>query len=145
MIRVTEAAEPVRFKACVTIPGLRALAEMVGEKPKRDAGRRFNTIASKREDIPTEKFPPYWTNVLADLMNAYDQTCAYSCFRIHEVTGWRSVDHFAPKSRKWDQDYHGIWQTMKRSEPCEVKGILEEYDSERMSRALHATAKHIVK
>ena len=38
-------------------------------------------------------------------MKVYHQICAYSCFRIHEVTGAVSVDHFAPKSRAWDRVY----------------------------------------
>ena len=35
----------------------------------------------------------------------YNEVCAYSCFRIHPVTGSSSVDHMAPKSRAWDQVY----------------------------------------
>jgi hypothetical protein len=38
-------------------------------------------------------------------MMAYGRICAYSCFRIHPVTGSRSVDHIAPKPRAWDQVY----------------------------------------
>lgn len=105
MIRVTPAVEPLDFRKRVTTPGLLAIAEMVGEKPMRGAGRRFQKVASKREDIPSKSFPAYWTQALDDLMEAYDRTCAYSCFRIHEVTGWRSADHFAPKSTKWDKVY----------------------------------------
>jgi hypothetical protein len=105
MIRVALADEPVGFDARVRSPGLRATAEMVGEKPKRNAGKRFKKIAKKREDIPPDQFPPYWTEALDDLMQAYRHICAYSCFRIHEVTGARSVDHFAAKSRSWDKVY----------------------------------------
>ena len=46
-----------------------------------------------------------WTEALDDLMTAYDKVCAYSCFRIHPVTGSRSVDHLVPKSQTWDQVY----------------------------------------
>src|SRR5207249_1405577 len=93
------------FDEAVRVPGLRAIAEMVGEKPLRNAGRRYRKIADRREDIPADEFPPYWTESLNDLMKLYDRVCAYSCFRIHAVTGSRSVDHFAAKSRRWDRVY----------------------------------------
>jgi hypothetical protein len=38
-------------------------------------------------------------------MAAYHQICAYSCFRIHPVTGAQSADHFAPKSQSWRKVY----------------------------------------
>ena len=78
---------------------------MVGEKPHRPGGRRFTVIAKERKDIPAEKFPPYWTEALDDLMTAYDCICAYSCFRIHPITGSRSVDHMVAKSRAWNRVY----------------------------------------
>jgi hypothetical protein len=105
MIRVTPAAEPASFHERVRAPGLRAVAEMVGERPPRSAGRRFKVRASRREDINSDDFPPYWTEALDDLMVAYDRICAYSCFRIHPVTGSRSVDHMVAKSRRWDMVY----------------------------------------
>jgi len=108
MIRVTPAPEPAAFDKLVRKPGLRAIAEMVGERPLRKAGRRFQKVADRREDISPEKFPDYWTKVLDDLMSAYDQICAYSCFRIHPVTGSRSVDHMAAKSRAHDQVYEWL-------------------------------------
>lgn len=46
--------------------------------------------------------------MLDALMRAYNETCAYSCFRIHRVTGAASVDHMAPKSRTWDQVYEWL-------------------------------------
>jgi hypothetical protein len=105
LIRVEKANEPLSFNERVRIPGLRVIAEMVGEKPQRTAGKRFKKIADQRDDIPAKEFPPYWTEALNDLMEAYDWTCAYSCFRIHPVTGRRSVDHFAAKSRQWEKVY----------------------------------------
>ncbi len=68
MIRVIPAPEPPAFDKRVRKPGLRAIAEMVGEKPYRRGGRRFQKLADRREDIPAEKFPPYWTEALDDLM-----------------------------------------------------------------------------
>jgi hypothetical protein len=38
-------------------------------------------------------------------MTAYNRICAYSCFRIHPVTGGRSVDHMAPRSCAHDKVY----------------------------------------
>lgn len=105
MIPVTTATEPSTFESQVRTPGLRAIAERVGEKPKRTAGKAFTKLATRREDIPSSAFPTYWTLCIDDLMTAYDFICAYSCFRIHKVTGAASVDHMAPKSRRWDRVY----------------------------------------
>jgi hypothetical protein len=107
LIRVQPAPEPGGFDAAVREPGLRALAEFVGERPKvpRKGGRSFTKVARRREEIPPERLPSYWTRALDDLMQAYQRVCAYACFRIHPVTGARSVDHMAPKSRAWDRVY----------------------------------------
>lgn len=107
MIPVTPAPIPPSFDTSVRDRGLRALAELVGEPPPKPRleGRPFKKIADRREDIPPDKLPPYWTNALDDLMEAYQRICAYSCFLIHPVTGARSVDHMAPKSRAWDRVY----------------------------------------
>jgi hypothetical protein len=105
MIPVVMQEEPKSFDQDVRVPGKLAIAELVGEKPKRSAGKRFQKKADRREDIPSSAYPPYWRQCLADLMEAYDYTCAFSCFRIHPVTGAPSVDHMAPKSRQWDKIY----------------------------------------
>ncbi|MEX1362238.1 MAG: hypothetical protein AB1Z98_03885 [Nannocystaceae bacterium] len=107
MIGVEPAEEPPSFEERVRVPGNRALAEKVGERPPvpRTKGRPFKKIASRREDIPPDELPSYWTRALDDLMVRYHHVCAYACFRIHPVTGARSVDHMAPKSRAWDRVY----------------------------------------
>jgi hypothetical protein len=107
MIPVAKAPAPRGFDRQVRQPGLRAIAELVGKAPpyKRAAGKPFKKIASRERDIPAARFPPYWTEALDDLMAAYHEICAYSCFRIHPVTGARSADHFAPKSRIWRHVY----------------------------------------
>jgi hypothetical protein len=104
---VAKAPKPPGFDEKVLRPGLIAIAEMVGKKPPypRKRGRACKKIAERERDIPPEKFKPYWTEAIDDLMKAYDEICAYSCFRIHRVTGAGSVDHFAPKSRSWRQVY----------------------------------------
>jgi hypothetical protein len=105
MIHVAAALEPKQFDEKVRMPGLRAIAEMVGEKPKRKAGPRFKKKAARREDLSPSDFPAYWTECLSDLMKGYREVCAYSCFRIHPVTGAHTVDHMAPKSRNWNRVY----------------------------------------
>ncbi len=78
---------------------------MVGETLPPRRGRPRTARATRREDIKSSDFPPYWTNSLDDLMIAYQEICAYTCFRIHDVTGGRSVDHFAAKSKAWHKVY----------------------------------------
>ena len=79
MIPVARAEEPETFDARVRRPGRIALARSV--------------VAGVGADLR-----PLWREALPDLMAAYDQVCAYSCFRIHPTTGAGSVDHFIPKS-----------------------------------------------
>lgn len=122
MIHVAPAEEPATFDATVRRRGLLAIAEMTGKPPphRRTAGRSFKqrtrTVVqadgttveiniTQEVDLPSSEFPVYWTEALDDLMEAYGHVCAYSCFRIHPVTGSRSVDHMAPKSRAWDRVY----------------------------------------
>ncbi len=107
MIPVKATKKPKNFDEKVRNPGLRAIAEMVGKTPAypRTGGKAFKKIAKRQCDIPADKFPAYWTEVLDELFTAYNEICAYSCFRIHPVTGARSVDHFAPKSTNWREIY----------------------------------------
>jgi hypothetical protein len=113
VIPVTRAPKPKQFDDKVRRPGLRAIAEMVGRPTpyKRTAGKPFKKIAARERDIPTARFPAYWTEALDDLMNAYHKICAYTCFRIHPVTGARSADHFAPKSIHWRKVY--VWSNYR--------------------------------
>ncbi len=102
MIRVTPAPEPPDFDAKVRQPGLLAIAEMTGQMPThpRKSGKAFEPRTRKEvqsdgtsisvridrpEDLPSSEFKPYWTEAINDLMRAYDEVCAYSCFRIHPV------------------------------------------------------------
>jgi 5-methylcytosine-specific restriction endonuclease McrA len=106
MIPVAKAPEPADFDLKVRQPGLRLLNELTGVlvlSPRR--GPLREVVASRKDQIPPTKYKPYWTDCLGDLMTAYDDVCAYTCFRIHPVTGARSVDHFFPKSQSWDQVY----------------------------------------
>jgi hypothetical protein len=113
VIPVGPAEEPPSFDKRVRKPGLLAIAEMAGKSPphKRAGGRPFAKIVSREHDIPARFFPTYWRRALDDLMSAYNEICAYSCFRIHPVTGARSADHFAAKSRDWRAVYE--WENYR--------------------------------
>jgi hypothetical protein len=102
MIHVTPAPEPGSFQK-IRKKGLRAIRELAGETPTRK--KPLKPIATERHLIPPDKFPTYWTEALDDLMEAYDLVCAYSCFRIHPVTGAGSVDHMVAKSKAWNRVY----------------------------------------
>lgn len=106
MIRVELAPEPADFNSKVRQPGLRAMAELVGEPnlPKR-RGRKREVIASSRDEIPADKFPALWTEALPELLDAYGRVCAYMSFYIEPVTGAASVDHMLPKSLNWQEVY----------------------------------------
>lgn len=108
MIRVEPAPEPAAFDEQVRQPGLRALAELVGELPtkrRRGRPRKDQSAYSRREEIPSDRFPPKWTAVLPELLASYRRICAYTCFYIEEVTGAATVDHMLPKSSSWEQAY----------------------------------------
>lgn len=130
------ALEPGTFDDDVRQPGLRALAELCGKQPKvkRRGGRPFQRLqdVTDERDIPPEKFPDYWVKCLDDLMEKYDQICAYSCFRIHPVTGARSADHFVAKSRSWQHVYE--WSNYRlccsrlNSRKNDVGSVLDPFD-----------------
>jgi hypothetical protein len=106
MIPVKRAREPSDFNQKVRCPGLSAIAVMVGERPLiKRTGPRRKKIAEHREDIPSESFPPFWREALDDMMEAYDQICAYMAIYIEEVTGAPTVDHMIPRCVEWTQVY----------------------------------------
>lgn len=106
MIRVEQAAEPADFDTKVKQPGLRAIAEMIGTTGlSTRRGRPREVIAASPDDIPPDKFPPFWTEALPELHEAYGRICAYMSFYIERVTGAASVDHMLPKSVNWQEIY----------------------------------------
>ncbi len=107
MIPVTPAPEPPAFDRKVRQPGLRAIAELAGKQPDppRTAGQPYAAVAASRDEIPAGKFPPYWREMLDDLMESYHRICAYLCLYIPRGTGAPSVDHAVAKSQRWDQVY----------------------------------------
>ena len=76
-----------------------------GSSLSRRRGPRRAKIANRRQDIPTDKFPPYWTEAIDDLLEAYNRICAYVCCFIEPVTGTPTVDHMVPKSQEWNKVY----------------------------------------
>ena len=102
VIPVREASKPPNFDRAVRQPGLRAVAELVGEAPRRHTGRRFAQVADTRDQIPAGSFPSYWREALDDLQAAYGRVCAYLSVRISTDA---TVDHYLPNSRRWDLVY----------------------------------------
>jgi hypothetical protein len=155
MMRVALAPEPPDFFDKVRRPGRRAIAQMAGMQPddkqfphskgekkkaqltltRRDAdGKEHMVKVTSESEIPPEKLPSLWTRALDDLMSAYQQICAYSCIRIHPVTGSRSADHMVPKSRAWDRAYE--WDNYRlacgkmNSRKKDFEDVLDPFDVE---------------
>lgn len=105
MIRVELAPEPDVVDRTVRQPGLRAIAELVGEPSSPRPGPRRVPIAQRREDIPPSAFPAFWTEAIDDLLTSYRRLCAYTSLYIYPATGAPTVDHLWPKSQRWDQVY----------------------------------------
>lgn len=106
MIRVELAEEPASFDARVRRRGLSAISELVGEGVTiRRPGPRRRAKYASRDRIAPDDLPPYWTEALPELLDAYDRICAFTSLYIHRVTGAPSVDHMIPKSGAWDRVY----------------------------------------
>lgn len=135
MIPVAQAAEPPCFDAHVRKRGALAVQRLLGRSAKA-AGRPPRETYSRPEDIPPDRFPPYWTearksdgkSALDDLMDAYDQRCAYLAMRVERATGSPTVDHFVPKSRDWRLVYE--WPNYRLSAACvnSAKGTRDVVD-----------------
>ena len=121
MIPIEPAPEPPDFDRTVRQPGLRAVAELVGEAPQRRAGKPFDQVADSRNMIPAASFPSYWREALDDLQAAYDRVCAYLCVRISTDP---SVDHYVAKSRRWDLVYE--WSNYRLACVNSYKGEYED-------------------
>jgi 5-methylcytosine-specific restriction endonuclease McrA len=105
VIPVVLAQEPKRFDKRVRQRGLSAIDELVGRAPRiKHRGPRRAKIANVESKIPADKLPPFWRDALDDMMEAYEQRCAYLAMFI-EATGNPTVDHVIPKSLAWDCVY----------------------------------------
>jgi len=105
MIPVNPAAEPPDFDERVRQRGLNAIAEMVGETPRVRRGRKREKIADTRSEIPSDRFPTHWREVLPEMLDSYHRLCAYLALYIEHATGNPSVDHVIPRSKAWDKVY----------------------------------------
>ena len=104
MIPVVLAPEPASFDAKVRKKGEAAMRELIGKgQPRR--GRPRAPVAKRRDRIPSDKFPPFWRDVLDEMHKAYEGRCAYLAMYIEKATGNPSVDHVIPRSRNWRQVY----------------------------------------
>lgn len=93
MIPVAPAPEPATFDEMVRQPGRRAIRELADE------------LSGSKDDIPPDRFPPYWRKSLDELLTSYDRICSYLCLYIPRAVGAPSTDHMVPKSMRWDQVY----------------------------------------
>lgn len=106
MIPVRRVKEPAHFDSLVRRPGLAAIDELIGKKPRKTRrGRPRKAVARQRRSIPPKKFPPIWRKAIPDLRTAYQGRCAYLAMFIEPGTGASTVDHFVPKSVDWKQVY----------------------------------------
>lgn len=149
VIRVRPAPEPPTFDADVRKPGEMAISEMIGQAPNppRAGGKPFKqryrkvlqpdgseiTVPIVRAgNLPSSEFPTYWQSALPHMMKAYHEICAYSCFRIHKITGAASVDHMVPKSRDWRQIYewanYRLCSSRMNARKGDLSSILDPFD-----------------
>lgn len=106
MIPVSPANAPSDFDERVKNKGLDAIAELVGEAPaKKRRGPKRKKVAARREDIPSDKYPPFWREALPDMLEKYGRLCAYLGLYVERGTGGPTVDHFEPKSKNWRRVY----------------------------------------
>jgi len=104
VIPVVLAPEPATFDTKVREKGEAAMLELIGQgQPRR--GRPRKPVATRRDRIPSDKFPPYWRDVVDEMHQAYEGRCAYLAMYIERATGNPSVDHVVPRSRSWRQVY----------------------------------------
>lgn len=126
MIPVQKAAAPADFDERVRRPGLDAIAELVGEtRQKPRGGKKRSEFFTRREEIPGERFPPYWRRVLPEMLKSYSRRCAYLALYIERTTGSPTVDHVLPKSKHWDRVYEWDNYRLACSLMNGIKGDLE--------------------
>jgi hypothetical protein len=102
VIPVRLAPEPATFDAKVRRKGADAMLELVGRAPSNPRrGRNRKVVAKRRDQIPSEDFPPYWRDVLPEMRKAYHGRCAYLAMYLEPATGSPSVDHVVPRSQRW--------------------------------------------
>lgn len=133
MIPVVLAKEPADFDKKVRQPGLCAIDELVGRAPRiKRRGPRRAKVAAIESKIAADKFPPFWREVLDEMMEAYEQRCAYLAMFI-EYTGSPTVDHVVPKSLAWDLVYewsnYRLCTDIVNSKKGELTGMVDPVDA----------------
>ncbi|MEZ4359534.1 MAG: hypothetical protein R3B48_05090 [Kofleriaceae bacterium] len=111
MIPVQAVPEPASFDRAVRQKGLNAIAELTGAPASKRPGPRRRKRYPRPEDIPASELPDTWTQALPELRRRYREMCAYTAMFICDVTGAESVDHWIPKSERWDLAYE--WSNLR--------------------------------
>ena len=132
MIPVSCAPEPESFGPTVRQPGLSAIDELVGRKPRlKRRGPKRPSVARRESDIPADKFPPLWRESLAEMLEAYSRRCAFLALHIEHATGNPSVDHMIPKSRAWRDVYewknYRLCAALINSRKSDLIGIVDPF------------------
>jgi hypothetical protein len=135
VIRVTPAKEPASFNEHVRIRGKNAIDRLLG-KPVQARGRKPKKTYVRAEEIPPDSFPAYWTedrktdeeSALDDMMNVYEQRCAYLAMHLEFATGSPTVDHFVPKSKNWRLVYEWSNYRLSAAYVNSKKGIEDVVD-----------------
>jgi hypothetical protein len=135
MIHVELQPEPPDFDARVRQPGRSAIAELTGGPPAlKRPGPRRKKIADRPEDIPPEKLPPFWTECLSALHEAYRGICAYVCIYIERVTGAGTVDHLVAKSRDvhraYEWDNYRLACSLMNARKAAIPDVLDPFEVE---------------
>ena len=132
MIPVGIADEPSDFDKNVRQPGRSAIEELVGRAPLvTRRGKRRQKVADIESDIPADKFPPFWRECIDNMMEVYQQRCAYLAMFI-EHTGNPTVDHVIPKSQAWDQVYewsnYRLCTSVVNSQKSNLLGLVDPFE-----------------
>ncbi len=133
MIRVEKAKEPPSFDELVRKKGLAALRELTGKTPLRTRpGPKRKKVAKRIRDIPAKVLPPYWTDALPLMLEAYDRTCAFAALRIEHVTGAPTVEHYKPKSRHpaeaYEWDNYRLVCHLLNSRKCDFCDVIDPFE-----------------
>ena len=122
---------------------------MVGRPPRvKHRGPRRAKIVAIEAEIPADKFPAYWRDVIDDMMALYEHRCAYLAMFIEE-TGGPTVDHVIPKSEAWNLVYE--WSNYRlcagvvNSKKGELLGLVDPIDAKVGWFALDLISYHVVR
>lgn len=148
MIPVIQASEPPEFDMLVRQPGLSAIDEMVGRSPRlKRRGPKIKKVADREQDIPADKFPPYWREILPQMLDAYEQRCAYLAMYIHHATGNPTVDHVLPKSCVWSDVYewanYRLCAAIINAKKGELRSLVDPFAIKRGWFALNLKTLHV--